>query len=121
MITDDLRQEIKREVTSQIQQSEITDVKMEKLKNEITGAESRLRVELKAVENRLDNKISDVENRLDSKISDVENKLDNKISDVENRLDNKISKLEGMMKVIITITSATAIGIVMLMLKDIFK
>ncbi len=88
MITDDLRQEIKREVTSQIQQVEITDVKMEKLKNEITGAESRLRLELK---------------------------------EVENRLDNKISKLEGMMKVIITITSATAIGIVMLMLKDIFK
>ncbi len=117
MITDDLRQEIKREVTSQIQQVEITDVKMEKLKNEITGAESRLRVELKAVEN----KILAVENRLDSKISDVENKLDSKISDVENRLDNKISKLEGMMKVIITITSATAIGIVMLMLKDIFK
>ncbi len=106
MITDDLRQEIKREVTSQIQQVEITDVKMEKLKNEITGAESRLRVELKAVEN---------------KILAVENKLDSKISDVENRLDNKISKLEGMMKVIITITSATAIGIVMLMLKDIFK
>ncbi len=106
MITDDLRQEIKREVTSQIQQVEITDVKMEKLKNEITGAESRLRVELKAVEN---------------KILAVENKLDSKISDVENRLDNKISKLEGMMKVVITITSATAIGIVMLMLKDIFK
>ncbi len=95
MISEELKQEIKKEVANQIHEVEITDIKVEKLKNEILG-----------VENRLNNKILGVEN---------------KILSVENRLDNRISKLEGMMKVIITITSAIAIGIIMLMLKDIFK
>ncbi len=110
MISEELKQEIKKEVAIAVHEIEITDIKVEKLRNEIANVKSELK-----------NEITGVESRLRVELKAVENRLDNKISDVKITFENRISKLEGMMKVIITITSATAIGIVMLMLKDIFK